>query len=127
MRWRAEIVCFLAGVALTAGFGPFFSVFGAENGRPRATHVDVGDLVQVTVFETPEGASPGNSVTLPSQTVGCAGTLSVPYAGDIRAAGRTTFEIAREIEGKLATRAIDPRIVVTLVAKSAAGAVHCPI
>ena len=125
MRWRADIVCLLASVALTAGSASFFNLFGAENGPAPATHVDVGDVVQVTVFETSEGARPGNFVTLPSQTVGCAGTFSVPYAGDIRAAGRTTLEIEREIEIRLATRAIEPRIAVALIAKN--GALSCPL
>ena len=56
----------------------------------------------------------GNFVTLPSQTVDCDGTISVPFAGQIHAAGRTLVEIRREIEAQLAKRVVEPRITVTL-------------
>jgi len=77
--------------------------------------VAVGDVLQVSVFESEAGVVPGNFVTLPSQTVDCIGTISVPFAGQIPAAGRTLREIQREIEARLATRAIDPRVIVKLL------------
>lgn len=75
----------------------------------------VGDVLQVSVFETDGGVDPGNFVTLPSQTVDCKGTILVPHAGRIPVAGRTLQEIQREIEARLAIRAIAPRVVVTLL------------
>ena len=38
----------------------------------------------------------------------------MPYAGDIRVVGRTTLQIKTEIEKKLASRAVEPQVVVTL-------------
>jgi protein involved in polysaccharide export with SLBB domain len=76
--------------------------------------VSVGDVVQVTIFETSgDGDRAGNSVTLPAQPVGPRGTFPVPYAGEINAAGRSIPEIQRDIETKLANRAINPGVVVT--------------
>jgi polysaccharide export outer membrane protein len=109
------------------GEGAVSHIFGGERDATRAIRVDVGDVVQVTVFETPAGIQPGNFVTLPAQSIDCKGILRMPHAGDIRAAGQTLADIAREIESKLATRAIEPGIAVTLVAKSADGRMGCPI
>jgi polysaccharide export outer membrane protein len=43
----------------------------------------------------------------------------VPYAGEVRAAQRTLQEIQREIESKLANRAIEPQIIVSFVEQNA--------
>lgn len=86
----------------------------------------IGDLVIVTIFEAGSGGlftSPqaagnsgggGNFINLPAQAVGVDGTISVPYAGNIRVAGRRLDEVQREIEGKLRDRAIEPQVVVTV-------------
>jgi protein involved in polysaccharide export with SLBB domain len=96
----------------------------AEGGVPCATSdvvqpatdpaaaVDVGDVLQVSVFEMRGGSSPGNFVTLPSLTVDCAGSIVVPHAGQISVAGRTLADIERDIEERLARRAIGPRVSV---------------
>jgi polysaccharide biosynthesis/export protein len=98
-----------------------YGTFGGGRGPAPEIYVGVGDTVQVTVFESAAGglfipqdagARPGNFVTLPSQTVDKSGTLSVPYAGLIRAAGRSTRQIERDVESKLANRAIEPQVIV---------------
>ncbi|MBR7518845.1 polysaccharide biosynthesis/export family protein, partial [Mycobacterium tuberculosis] len=61
-------------------------------------------------------------VTLPEQTVDRAGYISVPYAGQILAAGRGVAEIQRDIEAKLGNRAIEPQAVVALVSQSSSQA-----
>lgn len=85
-------------------------------------------MLQITIFESsagglfipPEaGVRPGNFVTLPSQTVNRNGTISVPYAGDIQAAGRTPQEIKSAIEKALSSRAVEPQVVVTLAEQTA--------
>jgi polysaccharide export outer membrane protein len=45
--------------------------------------------------------------------------LHVPYAGPVQAAGRTLADIERDIESKLANRAIEPQVVVSLTEQSA--------
>jgi polysaccharide export outer membrane protein len=62
---------------------------------------------------------PGNFVTLPSQVVDRTGIITVPYAGDVQAAGRSLPDIQHEIERKLANRAIEPQVVVSLVEQNA--------
>jgi polysaccharide export outer membrane protein len=58
-------------------------------------------------------------VTFPPQQVDRSGTINIPYAGAIRAAGRTLPEIQADIEGKLSNRAIEPQAVATLVEQNA--------
>jgi polysaccharide export outer membrane protein len=116
--------------AVDVGPGSFFRTFGTGSrlGPAPAIRIGVGDVVQVTIFESAAGGlfipaeagvRPGNFVTLPPQHVDQAGTISVPYAGAIVAAGRTVAEIQLEIERKLANRAIEPQVVVTLTEQNA--------
>lgn len=91
---------------------------------PPTQRLGVGDVISVTVFEaapgglfTPAqtaGARPGNFVDLPTQAVDQRGNVAVPYAGAIRAAGRTIPEVQAEIEQRLQNRAIEPQVVVAL-------------
>jgi polysaccharide export outer membrane protein len=83
----------------------------------------IGDVVSVTIFEAAAGGlfipieagvRPGNFVTLPNQPVDTHGNISVPYAGAIRAAGRTPTQVQAEIVEKIKNRAIEPQAVVAL-------------
>lgn len=89
-----------------------------------------GDILAITIFETQagglfipadSGARPGNFVTLPQQQIGRAGTVTIPFAGDIRAVGRTAGELERAIAGRLRQRALEPQVVVTLIERRSAG------
>jgi polysaccharide export outer membrane protein len=84
----------------------------------------VGDVVQVSVFEAQAGglfipadagSRPGNYITLPNQTIGRDGTLSIPYAGKVVAAGRPIEAIQIDLAQKLANRAIEPQVVISTV------------
>lgn len=81
----------------------------------------VGDVISVTIFEAAAGGlfipaeagvRPGNYVTLPDQTVDNNGNITVPYAGEIRAAGRTSVQVQRDIVNAIRNRAIEPQAVV---------------
>ena len=85
--------------------------------------IGIGDSVVVTIFESGSGglfvpadagARPGNFVTLPPQQVDRQGNISVPFGGSIHAQGRTTIQVQHAIEGRLASRALEPQVVVTL-------------
>jgi polysaccharide biosynthesis/export protein len=100
---------------LQTGFG------GGRGGAPDIP-LGYGDVVQVSIFEAQSGglfipsdagSRPGNYITLPQQTIDRTGTISVPYAGRVPAAGRLKEEIERDIEDRLATRAIEPQVVLT--------------
>jgi polysaccharide biosynthesis/export protein len=110
------------------GPGSFFQTFGAGRGPAPEIRFGVGDVVQVSIFESSSGGlfippeasvRPGNFVTLPNQTISRSGTITIPYADQIRAAGRTAREIEQDIVSKLANRAIQPQVVVTWVEQSA--------
>jgi polysaccharide export outer membrane protein len=83
--------------------------------------VGIGDSLSITVFEAgagglfipiQAGSRPGNFVQLPNQQIDQSGNITVPYAGSIRAVGRMVSDIQKEIENKLANRAIEPQIIV---------------
>ncbi|MGJ4952559.1 polysaccharide biosynthesis/export family protein [Bradyrhizobium sp. HKCCYLS20291] len=91
---------------------------------PTEIRFGIGDVVSVTIFEAAAGGlfipieagvRPGNYVTIPNQNVDNNGFISVPYAGAIRAKGRTPAEVQQAIVESLKNRAIEPQAVVTLV------------
>ena len=98
---------------------------GAISGRaPSEIRFGIGDVVGVTIFEAAAGGlfipaeagvRPGNFITLPNQQVDAAGNISVPYAGSIRAKGRTPVEVQQAIVDAIKNRAIEPQVVVSLV------------
>src|SRR3954471_9014496 len=92
--------------------------------RPPASIVfGIGDVVAVTIFEAAAGGlfipaeagvRPGNFVTIPDQSVDNDGNISVPYAGQVKAAGRYNGEIQQDIVNRIKNRAIEPQVVVSL-------------
>jgi polysaccharide export outer membrane protein len=108
-----------------------FATFGRDKGPAPQIRLGVGDVVQLTVFESQAGGlfipkeagvRPGNYVTMPPEIVDRPGTLNVPYAGKIRAVGRTIQELEQEIDRALANRAIEPQAVITLLSRSSSAA-----
>jgi polysaccharide export outer membrane protein len=98
--------------------------FGLGRAPAPEIRIGVGDVVAVTIFESATGglfipndagSRPGNFVTLPNQTVDRSGAIAVPYAGLVPALGRSLNQIQADIEKRLASRAIEPQAVVTLV------------
>ena len=103
---------------------PRLSASMTDRRTPREIRFGVGDIVGVTIFEASSGGlfipaeagvRPGNFITLPNQAVDHDGNISVPYAGVIRAKGRTPTEVQKAIVETIQNRAIDPQAVVTLV------------
>ncbi len=89
---------------------------------PSSIVFGIGDVASVTIFEaqagglfipSEAGVRPGNFVTLPDQIVDNNGNISVPYAGTVRAAGRTNVQIQNDIVERIRNRAIEPQVVVT--------------
>jgi polysaccharide export outer membrane protein len=98
--------------------------FGPTRKGPPDLPLGVGDVVQVTIFESQAGglfvpqdagSRPGNFVNLPQQTIDTNGTISVPYAGRIQAAGKTPAQVQNEIQARLANRAIEPQAVISVI------------
>jgi polysaccharide export outer membrane protein len=99
--------------------------FGGGRGGPPNIVLGTGDIVQATIFEaqagglfipSDAGARPGNYITLPNQTIARDGTISVPYAGKIQAANRSVDAVQVDIAKRLANRAIEPQVVLSITA-----------
>jgi polysaccharide biosynthesis/export protein len=91
---------------------------------PETVRFGVGDILGITIFESGPGGlftsqqggtTAGNYVTLPNQAVDDRGNISVPYAGTLRAKGRTAIEVQQAIINALKDSALKPQAVVSLV------------
>jgi polysaccharide export outer membrane protein len=112
----------------------FYAQFGDRRFSAEPV-VGVGDTLTVTIWEAAPGGlfSPqagasitanavstgANSASIPEQTVGRDGGITVPYAGRIHVVGKTTREIQREIEQALEGKAIQPQALVNVVKPNA--------
>jgi polysaccharide biosynthesis/export protein len=101
-------------------YEPRFSNSFTDRRPPRAFHFDTGDIVSVTIYEgghlvpQEDTLRTGNFVTLPNQAVDDKGNISVPYAGNIQARGRTQVEVQQAIVDALKNRSLEPQVVVAL-------------
>jgi polysaccharide export outer membrane protein len=107
--------------------GNFQAQFGTV--APIGTQVGVGDALEVTIWEAAPAALFGTMsndtgsiaavqtsrpTALPQVVVGPSGTITIPFAGQIRAAGRTLRQIEQDIVASLRGRAHLPQAVVRL-------------
>jgi polysaccharide export outer membrane protein len=107
-----------------------------EDFRPLATSapapdsmIHVGDMISVTLWEygsgllgplsTSTGTATGlvgaQSATVPNQSVDQTGTILVPFAGEIRAAGRSTRQVQAAIIAALKGKASNAQVLVQIV------------
>ncbi len=98
--------------------------------------IAVGDSLQISVIEQSAGlfSTSGAASGAPSTggslgatpflpiTVDRDGTINVPFAGSVRAAGLTVEAVRREIERRLADKAINPQVQVAVLGGAAIGA-----
>lgn len=106
------------------------------NAQPVGQVVRPGDLLEVSIWEAPPatlfGAGGGDSrvtagsvqvsrqVTLPPTLIDSSGWLFVPFAGSIRASGRSPEQIQSEIVSRLSTKAHLPQAIVRIVRNATA-------
>lgn len=111
-------------VQILSRYTPRLSTAFANRTPPKSFRFGIGDIVSVTVFEAAAGGlfipaeasvRPGNFVVIPNQAVDDGGNITVPYAGAIKANGRTPSEVQRAIVDALKNRAIEPQVVVSVV------------
>lgn len=97
--------------------------FGGGRGPAPSIPLGAGDTVEISIFEAQAGglfipadagSRPGNYITLPPQQIDSNGTITVPYAGRIPAAGRPKEQVENEIQEMLANRAIEPQALITV-------------
>jgi len=120
--------------------GLFSEVLGDV--APEWTVIGRGDVLQVSIWEAPPavlfgststfGASPNGMNTMagplaqqnsmPEMMVDTDGMIRVPFAGSVRAAGRTPQQVERDITNRLSRKAHQPQVAVR-IARNASSAV----
>ena len=105
LGFLATTLAFLAACATTApgesGPPPAAAPISAD-----AYRIGVDDMVQVAVWRNPDLGT-----TAPVRPDGM---ISVPLLGDVQAGGRTTSEVAKDIQDKLVTYVREPQVSVIL-------------
>jgi polysaccharide export outer membrane protein len=113
---------------LTASRPPLFSDILGE-GAPEKTVIGQGDLLTVTVWETPPavlfgmlggqgvstsavGISTGRSADMPSQMVDDRGLITLPFIGPLQAANKTPRQLEADIKARLTGIANQPQVMV---------------
>ena len=96
---------------------------------PVGTRVGVGDALEVTIWEAAPAALFGTATlgtrigtdvptsranTLPAIEVGPSGSITIPFAGQVPAAGRTLRQIEQEIVARLNGKAHMPQVIVRI-------------
>jgi polysaccharide biosynthesis/export protein len=87
--------------------------------------IGIGDSIVVSIWEAAGGGlfsagsndqitSGSRNVTIPEQVVGRDGAVTVPFAGRITVAGKLPVEVQHLIEARLADKAIEPQVIVTI-------------
>jgi polysaccharide export outer membrane protein len=111
--------------ALNAGPRESFKTRFKKYGKPPQPKIGVGDSVVVSIWEAAGGGLFGTSptdhvsagsrsVTIPEQMVARDGGISVPFADRVPTAGRLPVEVQQTIEARLAEKAIEPQVIVTV-------------
>jgi len=110
----------------------FSESLGSSSTTSRA--VGPGDMVQVTIWEaipatlfgapisTTTGIATSRPTDLPDQPVDDDGTIFVPFAGRVPAAGKTLQAISADIAERLEKKANQPQVFVRMTHNSAANA-----
>lgn len=104
---------------------PTFGVRFGDYRPPSRYVVGVGDSLSVTIWEAAAGGlfsgpvidrlgTGSRSAAIPEQQVAQDGSITVPYAGRIAVAGKTTAQIEATIVERLSGKAIEPQVVVVV-------------
>jgi polysaccharide biosynthesis/export protein len=120
-----DIDPFVVDALRRRGYDSFSSHFG-DSRLSAEPVIGVGDSVTVTIWEAASGglfSAPlvtdkisvgSNSAMIPEQVVGRDGGVTVPYAGRIHVAGKTTRSVQQTVEKALTGKAIEPQVLVSV-------------
>lgn len=99
----------------------------------KAFTIGAGDVIEVSIWEAPPAALFGSAVldpragpattratAFPEQMVNVEGFISIPFAGQIQAAGRTTNQIETEVAQRLKGKANQPQVLVRTIRNNTA-------
>ena len=131
-----QIIELTDAVARRALAAQDFRLFSRRLGDapPVGTVIGPGDVLDVTIWEAPPAVLFGTSATfsgggqagttlnptsgqntaIPAMMVDDNGNIRVPFAGSIRAAGRSPREVEQEIRARLSRKAHDPQVAVRI-------------
>jgi len=95
--------------------------FGDRFGKGKPTRGELigpGDVLSVTIWEADQtgvfaSTNTADRGNIPDVEVSGKGTISIPYAGTIRAAGRTTQSLEQAITKALEVKAVEPQVHVS--------------
>jgi polysaccharide export outer membrane protein len=103
--------------------------------QPVGTIVGVGDSLEVTVWEAPPAVLFGGGMfdtriqspiatsrpgTFPETVVGPSGAITIPFAGQVPAAGRSLRQIEQAIVSRLRGKANQPQVIVRIARNATA-------
>lgn len=87
--------------------------------------INPGDIIEITVWETPpamlfgsivldptSGPATSRAISMPEQMVAPDGMITMPFAGRVSVKGRTTQEVENEIVNRLYGKANQPQVLV---------------
>lgn len=107
----------------------FSEAFGAKTSSNY--FIGAGDAIEVSIWEAPpatlfgsglsnSGVSTSHVSTFPEQVVQSNGTINIPFAGQITAAGKSLQDIENEIIKRLHGKANQPQVLVRLTRNTSA-------
>jgi polysaccharide export outer membrane protein len=108
----------------------FSEVFGHH--QPTALSIGAGDTIEISIWEAPPATlfgggaiDPRNpstvrATTLPEQVVNREGFVTVPFAGRVRALGRSPREVEDEVRQSLLGKANQPEVLVRVTRNASA-------
>lgn len=97
--------------------------------------IGAGDVLEVSIWEAPPATLFGSSgmdsssksvsgashnISFPEQMVSSEGTISIPFAGEIDAAGKTPSQIEAQITKRLKNKANQPQVLVRITRNTTA-------
>lgn len=95
--------------------------------------IGAGDVIEVTIWEAPpaalfgggvldprSGLATARSTVLPEQMVNVEGSINIPFAGQVQAAGRTPQQVEVEIARRLNGKANQPQVLVRTIRNNTA-------
>lgn len=88
-----------------------------------ATTLAIGDVVSVTIWDaggglfssSPQGTVGTQTTVIPNQAVDTKGNITIPFAGQIHVAGKSTAGAQDAIKGALASQALKPQALVSVI------------
>lgn len=116
----ASAVTRLNAVHVRSGFADTLGDAGVD-----PTIIGSGDSIDITLWEAPPavlfgsgtniaGLAASQSLNLPQQMVGNDGRVTIPFAGSVQVAGRTTRQVERDLVAALKGKANAPQALVRL-------------